>query len=203
MQLRSGIPENRGRSMKALIIVGAKKNGNTDKLVRQFAKGAASAGHEVEIEYLFKKSMRGCIHCQSCKRNGGACVWNDGVPEMLDKLLAADVLVLASPVYYFALSSQLKMFMDRTYAIIEKIRGKRFFFISTADGPSDVCAAGFEKVLAPIEGWTMCFAGTTFEKSIAHWDMSTTDDITKSAAYAEAEDAGGALSSDVAAEGVR
>lgn len=189
--------------MKALIIVGAKENGNTDKLVRQFAKGAASAGHEIEIEYLFKKSMHGCIHCQNCKRNGGACVWNDGVPEMLDKLLAADVLVLASPVYYFALSSQLKMFMDRTYAIIEKICGKRLFFISTADGPSDVCAAGFEKVLAPIEGWTMCFAGTTFEKSIAHWDMSTTDDITKSAAYAEAEDAGGALSSDVAAEGVR
>ena len=77
--------------MKVLIVVGAKKNGNTDQLVKQFAKGAASAGHDVDIEYLFGKEIHGCIDCQTCMRTG-VCIWKDDFPAMLEKVMGADVI---------------------------------------------------------------------------------------------------------------
>lgn len=173
--------------MKVLVIIGAKKNGNTDKLVKRFIEGAVSAGHEVDTEYLFtKKDVHGCIDCQSCKRNGGVCVWKDDLAPMLEKVLAADVLVFASPVYYFSISSQLKMFMDRTYAIIEKIRDKKFYFIATAEGPSDTFEEDLKRVVEPIQGWIDCFEGMRFEKMIHCFDMGTIQDITKSDAWQEA-----------------
>ena len=100
--------------MKVLIVVGAKKNGNTDQLVKQFAKGAASAGHDVDIEYLFGKDIHGCIDCQTCMRTG-ACVWKDDFPAMLEKVMAADVIAFASPIYFFSISAQLKTFLDRLW----------------------------------------------------------------------------------------
>lgn len=179
--------------MKVLVIVGAKKNGNTDKLVKRFVEGAVSAGHEVNTEYLFtKKDVHGCIDCQTCKKNGGVCVWKDDIAPMLDKVLAADMLVFASPVYYFSISSQLKMFMDRTYAIIEKIRDKKFYFIATAEGPSDKYAWGFKRVTEPIQGWVDCFVGMQFVKTICCYDTGTLD-VTESDAYKEALEAGASI----------
>lgn len=173
--------------MNVYVVVGAKKNGNTDKIVGQFVLGALSAGHKVEIDYLFmKKNLHGCIDCQSCKHNGGVCVWKDDVPEMIEKLLNADVLVFASPVYFFSISSQLKQFMDRTYAAIEKIRDKRFYFIATAEGPSNTFAEDFKRVVEPIQGYLDCFEGMRFEKMIYNYDMGTTD-VIKTDAYREAE----------------
>ena len=180
--------------MKVLIVVGAKKNGNTDKITKQFADGAVSAGHEVEVEYLFtKKNVHGCIDCQSCKRNGGVCVWKDDIAPMLDKVLAADVLVFASPVYFFSISSQLKMFMDRTYAVIEKIRDKKFYFIATAEGPSDTFMDDLKRVVEPIQGYLDCFEGMQFVKTISCFDMGTIKDATETDAYKEAFEIGASI----------
>ena len=178
--------------MKVLIVVGAKKGGNTDALVKQFAKGALSAGHEVDVEYLFGKNLHGCIDCQTCMRTG-TCVWKDDMPPMLDKLMAADVIAFATPVYFFSVSAQLKCFLDRTYALYGKLQGKRVFLLSTAGGSSAKWMHELEKTVGTVEGWAICFDDMTFEKSIAHWDMEETDDITQTAAFAEAEAAGAAL----------
>lgn len=177
--------------MKILAVVGSKKGGNTDRLTQQFIKGALSAGHDVGTEYLFtKKNLHGCIDCQTCKKNGGVCVWKDDLPEMLDRLIASDVLVFASPVYFFSISSQLKLFMDRTYAVMEKIKNKKFYLIATAEGPSDLYVEDFKKVSEPVQGWLDCFEGMTFEKAIYCFDMGTIGDITKADAYREAFTAG-------------
>ena len=178
--------------MKVLIVVGAKKGGNTDQLVKQFAKGAASAGHDVEVEYLFGKDIHGCIDCQTCMRTG-ACVWKDDFPAMLDKVMAADVITFASPVYFFSISAQLKTFLDRTYAAYGKLNGKRIIFLSTAGGSSEKWMHELQKAVGTIEGWAICFDDMVFERSIGHWDMETTDDITATAAFAEAKAAGASL----------
>ena len=175
--------------MKALVIVGAKKNGQTDKLVCQFVRGVQSAGHEVETEYLFKKDLHGCIDCQTCKRNGGTCVWKDDIASMMEKVLTADVLVFASPVYFFSISSQLKLFMDRTYAVMEKIRNKKFYFIATAAGPSADYKEDCKKVVEPIQGWLDCFEGTEFVKTLACYDTGAMD-VTESKSFIEAETVG-------------
>ena len=180
--------------MKIFVAVGAKKNGNTDKIVDQFVKGALSTNCEVITEHLFqKKNMHGCIDCQSCKRNNGVCVWKDDIPEMIQELLDADVIVLASPVYFFSISSQLKLFIDRTYASIEKIKNKRVIFIATAEGPSDLYEEDFRRVTEPIQGFVNCFEDTSLEKVICCFDMGTTKDITKTAAYKEAFECGASL----------
>lgn len=177
--------------MKVLVIIGSKKNGNTDKITRQFINGAISAGHEVDVEYLFtKKNVHGCIDCQTCKRNGGICVWKDDITPMLDKVLKADVLVFASPVYFFSISSQLKLFMDRTYAVIEKIRDKKFYFIATAEGPSDTFSEDLNRVVEPIQGYLDCFQGMQFVKTICCFDMGKVTDITETDAYKDALEVG-------------
>lgn len=180
--------------MKVYVVVGAKKNGNTDKITQQFVQGALSAGHEVEVDNLFtKKNLHGCIDCQGCKRNGGTCVWKDDVPEMLEKLLAADVLVFASPVYFFSISSQLKLFIDRSYAVIEKIKNKKFYFITTAEGPSESYVEDFKKVVEPIQGYLDNFEGMDFVKTISHFDMGTVKNVTETEAYKEAFIAGASI----------
>jgi len=176
--------------MKVYVVVGAKKNGNTDKLVSQFVHGALSAGHTVDVDNLFvKKNLHGCIDCQACKRSSGVCLWKDDMPEMIEKLLAADVLVFASPVYFFSISSQLKLFMDRTYAVMEKIQNKRFYFIATAEGPSDTYAKDFKRVVEPVQGWLDCFEGMKFEKMICSFDTGTTA-VEQTEVWLEAEEAG-------------
>lgn len=179
--------------MKIYVVVGAKKNGQTDKLTAQFVKGAKAAGNVIDTEYLFtKKDVHGCIDCQTCKRNDGVCAWKDDIAPMLQKAIEADVLVFASPVYFFSIASQLKLFMDRTYAVMEQIRNKKFYFITTAAGPSVDYAEDFRKVVEPVQGWLDCFEGMEFVKTIHFFDTGTID-IEKSAAYKEAELAGASI----------
>ena len=179
--------------MKIYVVVGAKKNGKTDKITQQFIQGAQSAGHEVETEYLFtKKNTHGCIDCQSCKRNGGTCVWTDDITPMLEKVLESDVLVFASPVYFFSISSQLKQFMDRTYAVIEKIKNKKFYFITSAEGPSVTFEEDLKRVNEPIQGFLNCFDGMEFIKTLSFFDTGSTD-VTESDTYKEAKAVGASV----------
>lgn len=179
--------------MKVFAVIGARKNGQTDQLVGQFVNGALSVGHEVETEYLFaKKNVHGCIDCQTCRRNGGACVWKDDMTPLMEKVLAADVLVLASPVYFFSISSQLMLFMDRTYAVMETVSNKKVYFIATAAGPSADYAEDFRKVTEPIQGWLDCFEGMELVKTLSFFDTGTTD-IKESETYQEAAAVGAAI----------
>ena len=179
--------------MKVLEIIGAKRGGNTDKLADQFAKGALAAGNEVEKAYLFDKDMHGCIDCQTCMGNGGTCIWKDDVPAIIEAMLSADVLVFASPVYFFSISSQLKMLLDRTYVALSKMKDKRCYFIATAEGPSDVYEAGFAKVAAPIEGYLQCFESMTLEGTVAFFDMGLVADVAETSAFKAAELVGSSL----------
>lgn len=181
--------------MKVLIIEGGKCNGNTDKLAQQFAKGAISAGQEVETEYLIGKDTHGCIDCQTCQKNGGTCVWKDDLVPIFEKVLTADVLVFACPVYYYGLTSQLKTFIDRTYAWHSRIKNKKLYFITSSQAPYE---GEFRKKLQyaidSVQGYADCFWGEmTFVKTIGGWDVDHYPDMTKHPAFKEAEEAGAAL----------
>ena len=179
--------------MKILVIVGAKKNGQTNKLVGQFINGAVSSGHTVEtVNLLTLKNVHGCVDCQTCKRNGGTCVWKDDIAPLMEKVVAADVLVFASPVYFFSISSQLKLFMDRTYAVMEQIKNKKFYFVATAAGPSVDYGEDFKKVVEPIQGWLDCFEGMEFIRTLSFFDTGTID-VSESDVYKESASVGAAV----------
>ena len=183
--------------MKVYAVTGARKGGNTARLTQQFIKGALSAGHEVICDNLFDSNIHGCAGCQACKANGGACVIKDDIPAMLSKLLAADVVVLASPVYYFSVSAQLKMFLDRCNAVMDSIKDKKVYFITTGHVSPQRFPEGFKKVAAPIEGWLMCLDGVELVSTISAWNMGEIKDITAAPAYAEAEKIGAGISNEV------
>ena len=107
--------------MKKILIIqgGGRPNGNTDQLVKSFAKGAADAGHKVENISLIKNEIKGCLGCNAC-RYEKPCVQKDGFNEIVPKIKEADLLVFASPLYFWTISSRIKAFIERFYCIAEE-----------------------------------------------------------------------------------
>lgn len=118
-------------SKKVLILSGSpRKNGNSDILCDEFAKGATEAGHNVEKIHVSEKNIHPCIACYHCSKNSGACVFKDDMAEILQKMIDADVLVLASPVYFYSIDAQLKAVIDRTVARWLEVKNKEFYYIT-------------------------------------------------------------------------
>lgn len=114
-----------------LISASARIRGNSDTLCDEFMRGATDSGHIAEKITLLHKNYKGCFGCGVCKTNGGTCIQKDDVPEILEKLKNADVIVLATPVYFYSMNGQLKLFLDRTYSMYPQLNGKDFYFILT------------------------------------------------------------------------
>ena len=105
---------------KILIILGGgRKKGNTAQLVDAFMKGAMEAGHATELISLNQLQVNGCIGCNAC-RYGKPCVQKDDFNSLVPKILEADLLVFASPLYFWTISSKIKAFIERFYCIAQK-----------------------------------------------------------------------------------
>lgn len=101
---------------RIVVLVGSmRKGGNTDLLAQAFAKGAGR-NHMVEIISVADYKVNPCIGCNSCfAREGNECFQNDDMPEIYEKLKTADMAVIASPVYFYGISAQLKAVIDRLH----------------------------------------------------------------------------------------
>ena len=101
---------------RILILTGSpRKNGNTDRLAASFAEGAREK-HDVEIVSVTDYQINPCIGCNSCyAREGNRCVQEDDMQKIYDKLGKADIVVIASPVYFYGISAQLKTVVDRLH----------------------------------------------------------------------------------------
>lgn len=107
--------------MKKILVVqgGGRPNGNTARLVDAFCKGVREAGHQAEVISLTKHPVNGCLGCNAC-RYGKPCVQKDAFNELVPKIKEADCLVLASPLYFWTISSKLKAFIERFYCIAQE-----------------------------------------------------------------------------------
>lgn len=99
-----------------LIISSGRPHGNTAQLADSFAKGAREAKHQVEIVSLLQTKVEPCLGCNACKR-GKPCVQQDDFADIVPKIDNADLLVLASPLYYWTISARTKAFIERLYSI--------------------------------------------------------------------------------------
>ena len=117
---------------KVLILSGSpRKGGNSDILCDQFAKGAAEAGNQVEKIRVAEKKIGYCRACYYCRDHAGICAVKDDMAEVLQKMIDADVIVLASPVYFYSIDAQLKAVIDRTVARWLEVKDKEFYYIAT------------------------------------------------------------------------
>ena len=118
---------------KKVVIISAtpRVNGNSHVLSEKFKKGAEDVGNEVELISLRENKINYCIGCYYCQTNG-KCFQNDGMNEILEKIVEADVLVFATPVYFYDVVGQMKTFIDRIFPKYEKIKNKDMYLIATA-----------------------------------------------------------------------
>lgn len=127
---------------KIVVLLGSpRKNGNTEKLANAFIRGAESAGHQVTKFSVVDTKVNGCTGCDYCVSHGGQCVQKDGMQPVYEALMQADILVFASPVYYFGWTAQLKAMVDRFYALGSRLPVKAAAHLLALGGAPEVDAA--------------------------------------------------------------
>ena len=151
--------------MKVLIISGSpRKGGNSDLLCDEFARGASEAGNNVTKISLADKKVGYCRACYYCRDHGGECAVKDDMGEILNKMLISDVIVLASPVYFYSVDAQMKAVIDRTVARWLEIKNKQFYYIMTsAEDSEDVMNCTLEC----FRGLAACLDGSV-EKGVIY-----------------------------------
>ena len=175
--------------MKKVLIISAspRKNGNSDLLCERFAQGAREKGHETEKIFLASKQIGYCKGFGVCNTTH-RCVQKDDMAELLDKMVNADVIVLATPVYFYSMDGQMKTFIDRTVPRYTEIKNKEFYFILTA---ADTEKANLERTMEAFRGFTEdCLDGAK-EAGIIYgvgaWNIG---EIKETPAYEEAYEMG-------------
>jgi len=105
--------------MKIVTVLGSpRKKGNSNTIAMAFGDKAESLGAEVKTYHLNGMDFKGCQGCYACKTKQDSCILKDDLTEVLEAIHEADVLVMASPVYFWDISGQLKSFVDRTYSYL-------------------------------------------------------------------------------------
>jgi multimeric flavodoxin WrbA len=144
--------------MNILVVTGSpRKNGNTEIMAEVFAQSTIETGHQVTVRKLSELKVNPCIACKYCFTHDGTCVQKDDMNDILKDLDKADMLVLASPIYWFDVSAQTKCFIDRMYACAKKgfhIKSIAMLLNSGADGVYDAAEAQL-KLTASYLKWEM------------------------------------------------
>ncbi|MGI6204249.1 MAG: flavodoxin family protein [Anaerovoracaceae bacterium] len=124
--------------MKILVLNGSPHaDGNTAALVNAFCRGAEEAGNEVTDLQIGRMNIAGCLGCERCHTGGNAeCVIKDDMEKVYPEFDDADMIVLASPIYYFTLSGQLQCTIHRTYSIgiPRRLKQSALILTSGSDG---------------------------------------------------------------------
>ncbi|WP_088226647.1 flavodoxin family protein [Desulfosporosinus sp. FKB] len=150
---------------KKVLVLSAspRKGGNSDLLCDQFILGANEAGNQTEKIFLRDKKIGYCTGCESCYASH-KCVQNDDMAEILEKMIRAEVIVMATPVYFYTMNAQMKTLIDRTVPKYQEITGKEFYFIVAA---ADSSEQAMERTIDGFRGFTLCLNGAK-EKGVAY-----------------------------------
>lgn len=137
--------------MKIAILNGSPRKANTAGLVDAFAEGAKEAGHEVEILHVGRMKINGCLGCEYCHGKGqGSCVQKDDMEKVMPAYKEADMIVYASPIYYFDMTAQISAAIQRVYAIGKPAKATKSALLlsSASPNPYDGAIATYKAMLA-------------------------------------------------------
>ncbi len=162
---------------KVLIISTSLRSGsNSDILAKECEKGAKEADNEVEYISLKGKEIKYCIGCLSCQSKG-TCVLTDDVAEIMDKVKNAEVIVFATPIYYYEMSGQMKTLLDRLnplYSADYKFRD--IYMIATAAEDEE---STFDKACNGLQGWVDCFEKATLKGIVTGGGINDSNEAAK------------------------
>lgn len=175
--------------MKKVFIVSStpRKNGNSDVLAEEFARGARDAGNEVVKFDIRGKELKFCIGCLSCQSHKG-CVLKDCMNDLYDTVQNSDVLVFATPVYYYEMCGQLKTFLDRLNPLFPREnKFREVYIIATAAEDEPTTTDGVKK---GVQGWIDCFDGVELAGTIFGGGVTDIGEVKNTDAPARAYEAG-------------
>ena len=129
-----------------------RRHGNSDRLCDEFLRGAREAGHDAEKISLRDCRIGYCTGCGVCY-DTRTCPQRDDAAQIVGKMIAADVIVLATPVYFYTMSAQMKTLIDRCCAGYLEIRDKEFYFIVAA---AETSVAAMERTIDGFRGFLDC-----------------------------------------------
>lgn len=150
---------------KRVLIISSspRRGGNSDTLCDEFMRGAVDGGNIVEKIFLRDKTVHPCLGCSVCSRDKKPCPQKDDAAEIIDKMLKADVLVMATPVYFYSMSAQMKTLIDRCCGPYTEMKNKEFYFIATAADDDEKI---MDRIVTSFEGFLDCLENPTIKGTV-------------------------------------
>lgn len=179
-------------SKKVLIISSSlRKGSNSDALAGEFARGAEESGHKVEKISLIGKEIQFCRGCLTCQNTKHCVIHDDADTIVQEKMLHADVLVFATPIYYYEMCGQLKTLLDRANPLFPSDYAFRdvYFIASAAEDGDDIWA----RAASGLEGWIACFPKAQLSGVVFGGNVTEPGMIQGSSAMKKAFEAGKAI----------
>lgn len=171
--------------MKNILILSSspRRGGNSDTLCDQFLRGAREKGHLVEKMFLGDKTINYCTGCSTCSLHRKPCPQNDDMPDILDKMIAADIILMATPVYFYTMSAQMKTLIDRCCGLYTRMKGKEFYFIVTA---AENDRQKMERTIDTFQGFLDCLEDATIKGVVYGLGVWRVGEINGNSALAQA-----------------
>jgi multimeric flavodoxin WrbA len=151
-------------------------------MIEAFGEGTRERGHHTDIVRLYDMDIKGCSACGMCKTGKVEyCVLSDGMADIYPKLAKADVLVVASPVYFGQVTGPMKLFIDRLYCFmsydysVKTLPGKRFISFTVCGAPAE----NFQSVTDYLKKWFCDFLKLEVEDTLAAGGLGSPGDIMK------------------------
>ena len=178
--------------MKTILIISTslREGGNSAALAQAFAEGAKSAGHNVEYISLAGKTIqfcRGCLVCQKTQK----CVIRDDAAAIADKMLHADIIVFATPIYYYEMSGQMKTLLDRANPLFTTDYQFRDIYLLASAAEKENTA--MDRAVTGLEGWIECFEKARLKGTLLANGVTDVGDITGSSVLEDARKMGAAI----------
>ena len=144
--------------MKKVLIISTslRNNANSEILAKEAERGAKDAGHDVKFISLKDKDIKFCKGCLACQKLG-KCVIDDDANEITADMKEADVIIWATPIYYYEMSGQMKTLIDRANSLFAT--GKNFSEVYVITTSADASEGVVKSVINGINGWIACFNG--------------------------------------------
>lgn len=175
--------------MKRVLIISTslRDPSNSAQLAKQFQKGAQAAGHDVQYVSLKGKKLQFCMGCLSCQRTG-RCVIKDDMEPMIEAMKMADVLVFATPIYFYEMSGAMKAFLDRSNPLyVQTYAFRDVYLLMTA---ADENRYATQHCQSGLEGWIECFSEATLKGTVFAGAVVEPGDIAHHPALQEAYEMG-------------
>lgn len=178
-------------SKRVLIVsTSPRKGGNSDTLAEEFARGAREAGNQVEKVELYDKTIGFCRGCLVCQKTG-RCVIRDDADAIAQKMRTADVIVFATPIYYYEMSGQMKTMLDRANPLYSSDYAFRDIYLLAAAADEEKSA--MDGAVKGLEGWITCFEKARLAGTVFGGGVDTVGAIQGHGALKEAYDMGKAV----------